>query len=185
MIPAHTEPVVQRAAHRLGRDFARVTRADGRDRVCENDSGFETIHLPVKFRAVHVEKILWQVCQRKRAGRKNSLIREVVDCQAGRRRIHPAFRAFLVQHQRRHKRGLPVVNVDYFRPPRQVARQMRDAFREKNEARVIVRVTDVVLKINPVAFKKSRMINEINRQVCFQLPATTNPPAPISHPAAD
>ena len=50
--------------------------------------------------------------------------------------------------------GLPVVDMDHVRPPRQVAREMRDAFGKKNEPLGVVGVADVVFLINAGAVDK-------------------------------
>ena len=58
-----------------------------------------------------------------------------------------------MQHQRRHQRRLPVVDVNHFRSPRQIARQMRDALGEKNEPFRVVGVIDAVFLINSAPIK--------------------------------
>ena len=166
VLPPAQKPV-QAAAEFLRRDFARITRADRGDDVGKSDSGLETIQLAVKLRAFDREKFRRQIGQRKRVRRENALIGEIVNGQAGRRRIPPPFRALLLQHQRRHQAGLPVVDVHHVRPPRQIAREMRDAFGKENKPLGVVGIADVVFLVKSGAMVKFRLVNEINRQPLF------------------
>ena len=46
-------------------------------------------------------------------------------------RFRQAFVQFLMQQQQRHKCGLPVVQMDDFRLPGQIPREMHDALEKK------------------------------------------------------
>src|SRR5882672_12131137 len=112
--------VVETTTQFFGRDFARIARADGRDDVGKNNSGLEAIEQTVELNSVHVKIVRWQIGEGILAGTEQSLIRQVVDGQAGSRRSPPPFPLFLVSNQKRNQSHLPVVDVYQFWLPRQI-----------------------------------------------------------------
>ena len=105
------------------------------------------------LQAFGVEIIGRQIGQVVGAARKNPLIRQVVNGEAHRGCVPPPFRARLMQDQSWHESGLPIVDMHDFRLPRQIARQMRHAFRKENKPLAVVRVIRAILLVKPARSK--------------------------------
>ncbi len=154
---------VQAATEGRRRDFTGVTRTDRGDDVRENDACLQAAQEAVKLHAVRVEIVGWQVGELVKLAGKVSLITEVVDGQAGARHPAPPFGQFLVQYEDRRQRGLPILHVDDFRLPGQVARQVGHAFGKENETLRIVRIFLAILQVQRAAMIIPRLLDKIGR----------------------
>ena len=98
------------------------------------------------------------------AGREHTLIREIVDREAGLGRRLPPCPFPLVPDHQRHQPGLPVVAVHQLWLGRQITRKVCDSFGEKNEPLGIVRVINTLFVVQLVAMKQIRLMHEVNCQ---------------------
>ncbi len=150
------QPVIKPKAEFRRCDFARVTRTDRRDGVAISDAGLEAVEQAVEFHAVQVEIIRRQVRQFIARGRKQSLIGQVVDCEAGAGTVPPPYRQLLVLHKERHQPAHPLEEMDELLLPVQVMGKQRNGLREKNETLGIVGIIHPGVLIQPGAQIKFR-----------------------------
>src|ERR1035437_3358377 len=79
---ALAKQAIQAAAHFLGRDFARIPRADSRDDIRIHYPGLQTAHLAVEFHSSRSEIVQGQVGQRVLGGGEKALVSQVMDREA-------------------------------------------------------------------------------------------------------
>src|SRR5262245_9563660 len=98
------------------------------------------------------------------APREIALIGKVMDGETARGRRRPGSERALEEDQQWDEGGLPVMNVDYLRLPRQVTGQMRHAFGEEDEPVRVVRVIPAALAVESGAVIEFRTIDKVDRE---------------------
>src|SRR6266850_4739662 len=76
---AMPQKAIEARAELFGGNLSGVARTDSRDRVGVGNAGLETIHLTIEFDSERIEVIPGEICQRVMAGRKNTLVGQIMD----------------------------------------------------------------------------------------------------------
>ncbi len=164
---------------RIGGDFARVARADGRDTIGEDDCALHQIHAAEEFEPVDSEVRGIDSEQRKFRGVVDSLEGKIVNRKGGRgARKTFAYRRVGARNDRRD-RGMPVMRMQNVGPDNFGGRH-RSGFSEEGEAAQIVGKVAFLVAVYSVAREELRMVDHKDRHAVGILGAQHAEPMRLS-----
>jgi hypothetical protein len=162
-VPTGVEGRLEADAALFRADLVRVRGGDGGDHVGGHDGALEKVYIAAELDGAARPRGVGQAEDGEFLAAVDALVAEVVDREDGRDVVEPAVAPVAPRAEHRRERGMPIVRVEYSRPPVEPFQGLDRGPDEEREAPKPVVPALVVRRVDLAAVEERVVRDEVNR----------------------